>query len=1589
MPASSAARLLALALLLAALSRPVLAQADDGEAISPNLVPNGALEQDVDHDGWPDGWPRNASAAWVEEGGNHYLSLRPYIQLTFSIPLKPEWIAVRVRMRMRCTDIKLGAEGWQDARMVMSFEDGEHNHVDPWPDVLRGEGSFGWQQMERTFEIPPGAKFLNIGPANFAASGTADYDDITVQGMAKAPLRDLPLPAPEGQLWDLARASRLTSATQEQVCLNGVWQFRPALEAGELAAPPQGPGWGWFKVPGSWSNDRSIDVRPAAAWVMAKMNGVRAAWYRRRFTCPADWQGRSIRLRFDLVQTQADVYVDGRKAGQVLWPGGALDVGEFCRPGAEQTLDVLAVAAPIDARTQTFMGPDRAFSAPAALTYRGLCGDVYLCSSPSGAAIGDVFVQPSVRDKRLALDVGLRDVPASGQFRLKASVEHEGRTVKEFESDAFSAADLREGRITLAAPWADPPLWDVDSPRFCTLHLALTDQGGRVVDEALPQRFAFREFWLDGRDFVLNGKRIHLRAVVLNSADNADTGSVEGALSTFARMREYGFNFFIMGNYNFRPGEVNYFMDLVRAADRDGMLMSFSMPHIGDYRWQLDNPQVQARYRSVAAWCAGQVRNDPAVVLYAMNHNATGYQGDQNPELLDGVHGPDSSNRRQALIAQGIVASLDPTRPIYHHESGNLGDFTTLNCYLNWAPVRERSNWLSVWAQKSRNPLFFVEWGLPHISSWSSYRGPQFIWSSPALQQAWTHEFAAALMGEAAYGENDIDVQALKTELAHWQKNEPFGWWELSGVISRDSDKVLNVTARYAAKNWPAHRTWGASAMLPWDQDELWHHRDGAPTAAQPLDTDWSSLQGPGVSPDHAVRGDNYLHSRYPEKDWEPSVLGRAFLRVNQPLLAYLGGAPPDFTDEGHNFRAGETFRKQAVLINDTRQPVTFSYRWSLTGGPSGDGRAQVEPGGIALEPFEVKLPADTAPGAHALKLSVALPGGATEDDSLEIDVLPAARPPAAAPRIALYDPKGSTSRLLSGLGATFTEVAADADLSGYGLLVVGRDALTVAGPAPDIARVPDGLSVLVFEQRADVLQARLGFRTQVYGLRDVFTRLPDSPVLAGLSGAVLHDWRGASTLYPLYLQDPGDYNNYPHTDWCGFSNSRVWRCGNGGNVASALIEKPARGDFSPILDGGFDLQYAPVLEYRQGSGRVVFCQADVTGRTEDEPAAQDIVRNLLSYCAGPATADRRTVYYAGAPEGRQALADLGIQTADPGGRALGDGDLLVLGPGAPAAARAGLADALARGLNLLALANGADDLDAAPLPCRWERRTIVSSALKPDARTGAFAGLSDAETHFVDFVELPLLSQPAPADKEGLLASVRVGRGSVVFCQVAPWMFDPAKVPHDRTSYRRAGFLLARILANMGAPSQCPLLANWKQPAVLLPSLTEGWKGEADPQDVGLKQGWQEPSFDDSDWAAIKVPATFESQRPELADYDGLFWYRKTFDMPVLPADGSLDLVIGAVDDEDWTYLNGKLIGSITVQTNPDDHWTAERRYSVPAGLLKPTGNVLVVRMNDTHGSGGIVRGPVAFQAPGRWWSSYYIEAPQAGDDPYRYYRW
>jgi hypothetical protein len=308
---------------------------------------------------------------------------------------------------------------------------------------------------------------------------------------------------------------------------------------------------------------------------------------------------------------------------------------------------------------------------------------------------------------------------------------------------------------------------------------------------------------------------------------------------------------------------------------------------------------------------------------------------------------------------------------------------------------------------------------------------------------------------------------------------------------------------------------------------------------------------------------------------------------------------------------------------------------------------------------------------------------------------------------------------------------------------------LSLDDPMPDLSRVRDGLKVIVFPQRAEVLEKRFGFRTVEYGLRQVFPRVPGHPIINGLKQERFRDWRGETTLTSARLKyEPGaQFNNAPTVKWSGIPVTRVWRCGNRGNVASVLIEKPACGDFLPILDGGYGLQYSPLLEYREGKGMILFCQLDL-GRTDGDPILTSLMYRLFQYVSSWKPSPRRALRYEGEPAGRKYLEAAGVALSD-------------------------------RGEVLLTSDTSATQAE------------YIGDYFDAFSYGSAFAGISPADVRNRDPRKVGLV-------KGGL--GVLGVEGNTVHMQLAPWQFDYSggKMNQKRT-FRNFARMTARVLGNLG----------------------------------------------------------------------------------------------------------------------------------------------------------------------------------------------
>ncbi|HEY5550872.1 MAG TPA: sugar-binding domain-containing protein [Opitutaceae bacterium] len=145
---------------------------------------------------------------------------------------------------------------------------------------------------------------------------------------------------------------------------------------------------------------------------------------------------------------------------------------------------------------------------------------------------------------------------------------------------------------------------------------------------------------------------------------------------------------------------------------------------------------------------------------------------------------------------------------------------------------------------------------------------------------------------------------------------------------------------------------------------------------------------------------------------------------------------------------------------------------------------------------------------------------------------------------------------------------------------------------------------------------------------------------------------------------------------------------------------------------------------------------------------------------------------------------------------------------------------------------------------------------------------------------------------------------------------------------------------------------ANSDENRRLFAEKLEAWFRANDP--ASNDPAWRSPGLDTSEWKPINVPALWEEQG--FGDFDGIGWYRRKFDVPAAWAGKDLELKLGAIDDIDTTWVNGSEVGGISGYNLPRD-------YRAPATILKPTGNLIAVRVLDTGGGGGLwePRGPVS----------------------------
>jgi sialate O-acetylesterase len=186
---------------------------------------------------------------------------------------------------------------------------------------------------------------------------------------------------------------------------------------------------------------------------------------------------------------------------------------------------------------------------------------------------------------------------------------------------------------------------------------------------------------------------------------------------------------------------------------------------------------------------------------------------------------------------------------------------------------------------------------------------------------------------------------------------------------------------------------------------------------------------------------------------------------------------------------------------------------------------------------------------------------------------------------------------------------------------------------------------------------------------------------------------------------------------------------------------------------------------------------------------------------------------------------------------------------------------------------------------------------------------------------------------------SVHLARGTPVGLIHSSWGGTPAEAWTSRAGISQLPEF-ADTLAWLDQSARDPVFAR----ATFEQSLAR-WFQQNDPGSYA-EESWSSGTLDASAWPLMHLPVNWE--KAGMPDFDGVVWFRREVELPADWVGRDVDLQLGAIDDIDSTWVNGRFVGSISM-------WNTPRVYHLAAGILKAGRNVIAVRVLDTGGNGGL----------------------------------
>ena len=509
---------------------------------------------------------------------------------------------------------------------------------------------------------------------------------------AQAQIQKINYTTADKQILKLNRVSPVGSSQSNKLTLDGSWLFSENINASPCTKNIQ--------VPGEWvMQGFTVDKEAYAG-------------YQKGFTLPENWKDKRLKLRFDAVYSESEIWINGKKVASHL--GGftpfEVDVTNFVKwSGDNQLLVKVKSGGKADSLASA--------SQYAVHPLGGISRKVYLMAvAPVNFAYADVKTN---LDKNYENAVLNTDVIIANEQNTKA--EKLSLKAELFKADGITKIggklvpvenDISKGEYlqqNVSFDVANPEKWDPEHPNLYVVKLSILE--GDNVQDVITKSIGFRQIEVRGNRVFVNNMPIKLRGVCHHETMPLRGRSVNDNMweKDVQLFREANVNY--MRTSHYPPAE-----ELVDACNRLGMFLEIEAP----FCWA-ENTHVPLGTEIYQTLMVDQT-------LDMVNYFRS------NPAVLTWSIGNESENYKDYFKGTArLVKQFDPTRPRNFSQYGpdaDEGDLEICNHHYPGpgGPEQYRDN---------KRPIVFDEY--VHLNAYNRLE----LVTDPGVRDAWGIGFEA------------------------------------------------------------------------------------------------------------------------------------------------------------------------------------------------------------------------------------------------------------------------------------------------------------------------------------------------------------------------------------------------------------------------------------------------------------------------------------------------------------------------------------------------------------------------------------------------------------------------------------------------------------------------------------------------------------------------------------------------------------------------------------------------------------------------------------------------------------------------------